>query len=98
MKQRLSRVHLLRGRYLTKLMITFFCGVSTSACSSCSETKGGYPAEEQRESSQAQCTQVGTQCRIRRGVLGVCLPGAPPSEEKIHLGVTKRKLICTPQH
>ena len=45
--------------------------------------------EEEEEKEDIQCQRVGTQCRLRPGVLGVCLPGGFSGQQK---------LVCTPQH
>ena len=69
------------------------------ACSSCDQ--GSSPRSIEHRHQQVQeppCLKVGEQCKIRRGLLGVCLPGEPGSESMEGSAEAGRGLICTPQH
>ena len=77
-------------------------GLAFVACSSCQPTVQEQKAkssqspslnaeidEDEDEDEDNICTKVAQQCRLRPGVLGVCLPGGPANA---------KRLICTPQH
>ena len=79
------------------LLVMFFC-ISVVACSSCEQHNESRSHHQASSSDESRCVKVGERCRIRKGVLGVCLPGAPASDHKTPLVTAENRLICTPQH
>lgn len=70
------------------ILILALCVLSVMGC------PGGESAQSYKNGQRGRCESVGTRCRLRSGVLGVC-DVKPTSQENVS---ARAELICTPQH